>query len=446
MNTTKLNKYEEVLDNSKTMKLMHRPGESKESKVLYSIHQRGKHKTLWYMSSWELMEAQNSPTNPELVTYKSKIYPFHSLYRSVLTTRTPAIKVAEGYQVRFCQDLFINMVRDYRLFLNDIELQYGNNKSLDFELKNQSNWDVMSQDIGNKSQLTDWSNELKSQDLALYLPWFYSQDKSDAFPLKYCGNGDRLHHSVEFNLSLSQLLLIRDSDGNLVDFDKDLLTVSGNLDSVPIPEMEGLYSLLTNKEVDISDGKADEVNGEKELFTRSTYYIEDENDVPMGKKVQLKIDTKSRQPVYSVYWGAVNKTKSDELKTNVLHYRKDDEDFSPIKYSKFETSIGTILDSKSSYKTERAYNLPRNSGIINYRGMNYWCNSVLDQEEGKKFSPGIVMGGGQFTVMLKEKDHDDKYVVFAVLNHVRRFRFKSFPKNQQERLTRGCTIEPDEDD
>jgi len=206
------------------------------------------------------------------------------------------------------------MVRDYRLFLNDIELQYGNNKSLDFDLKNQSNWDVMSQDIGNKSQLTDWSSELKSQDLALYLPWFYSHDKSDAFPLKYCGNGDRLHHSVEFNLSLSQLLLIRDSDGNLVDFDKDLLTVSGNLDSVPIPEMEGLYSLLTNKEVDISDGKADEVNGEKELFTRSTYYIEDENDVPMGKKVQLKIDTKSRQPVYSVYWGAVNKTKSDELK------------------------------------------------------------------------------------------------------------------------------------
>ena len=85
MNTTKLNKYEEVLDNSKTMKLMHRPGESKESKVLYSIHQRGKHKTLWYMSSWELMEAQNSPTNPERVI-SAELRPELCRYLFILST------------------------------------------------------------------------------------------------------------------------------------------------------------------------------------------------------------------------------------------------------------------------------------------------------------------------------------------------------------------------
>ena len=44
------------------------------------------------MSSWESMVDQNVPTNPELVTYKSKIYPFHSLHRSMLSTMTPEIK------------------------------------------------------------------------------------------------------------------------------------------------------------------------------------------------------------------------------------------------------------------------------------------------------------------------------------------------------------------
>ena len=77
---TKLIKYQNNLNQSNTLRHMHLPtgkeGDLKDPKnTLYSVHQRGKHKTLWYLSNWETMEAQNNPTNRELVTYKSKIFP-----------------------------------------------------------------------------------------------------------------------------------------------------------------------------------------------------------------------------------------------------------------------------------------------------------------------------------------------------------------------------------
>ena len=102
----KINKYEGLMVKSDFQREMHTPtgktGDINDKRnVLYSVHQRGKQKTLWYMSSWESMTDQNVPTNQELVTYKSKIYPFHSLHRSMLSTLTPDIRAKEGYEIRF---------------------------------------------------------------------------------------------------------------------------------------------------------------------------------------------------------------------------------------------------------------------------------------------------------------------------------------------------------
>ena len=137
--SNKISKYEALLDNSQFQREMHTPtgkvGDINDQRnVLYSVHQRGKQKTLWYMSSWESMVDQNVPTNPELVTYKSRMYPYHSLHRSMISTMTPEIKAAEGYEIRFCDDLFINVVKEFRLTFNDVELQLGNDRFLNFNL------------------------------------------------------------------------------------------------------------------------------------------------------------------------------------------------------------------------------------------------------------------------------------------------------------------------
>ena len=428
-----------------------RLGDMKDPKnTLFSVHQRGKQKTMWYLSNWETMEAQNIPTNRELVTYKSKIFPYTHLHRSMLATITPRIQVADGYEIRFCEDLFINMIREFNLSLNDVHLQYGNRHSLLCDLKTHPNWEKISRELGNKDKLTSWTNELRPEAISLYLPWFYAQHKSDSFPLKFCGHHDRLHHVVEFNLRLSELLLIRDTaSGNLVDFDASLLTVEGNRESIDIPEMDGLYTQPTKKECEHSNCTIDEVDGEKELYTESVYYIEDENEVELGKKIQLKVDSKSKQPVSGIYWGAVNKHLSESYKHLILHRYQEGEAVSPIKVTKIESSYGTIMDNKSSYKTERGYLTPLGQDYVELPGLNYYSNSVLLQEDGRKFPVGVYMGGGSLTVVLQDKKEtrsEEKFLTFAILKHTRRFKFKHYPRTQQERLNMGCTIEQDDDE
>ena len=389
------------------------------------------------------MEAQNVPTNIELVTYNSKIYPYHSLHRSVMTTLTPEITAKEGYEIRFCDDLFINMIKEYRLSLNEVEIQYGNNKLLNFLLKSNDKWPTMSEELGNKNNLTNWGNKLDATNISLHVPWCYSRDKSDAFPLNLCGHSDRLQHIIEFNLKLSNLLLIRDAEGNDVEFSPELITTVGNVEIVPIPEMEGLYTTQTSRECEFNNCKQDEVNGIKEYFAESSYYVEDENEVVLGKKVQLKVDSKKKSPVHSIYWAAINQTQS--AKTKSLCFYAENMSESPIKCTKIETSIGTLMDTKSSYKTERAYLSNLSYRTPDESGFNYWRNSILSKEDMKKFIPGINFGGGNITVTLKEGKNDDKFLVFGLLTHTKKFIFKNYPKNQAERLKIGCTIELDED-
>lgn len=449
--SNKLNKYENLLDSSVVQKEMHlptgNPGDlNDKNNVLYSVHQRGKHKTLWYKSSWESMTDQNVPTNPEHVTYRSKIYPYHSLHRSMMSTITPEIKAKEGYEIRFCDDLFVNLIREYRLYFNDVELQYGNDKLLNFELKLRKDWTSVSQEIGNRETLTSWTDHLRKEFISLYVPWCYARDKSDAFPLNLCGHNDRLEHIIEFKLRLSELLLIRNSEGEMVDFDESLIEVSGNLDSIPIPEMEGLYTTLTTKECDYVSCLKDETNGQKEYFTRSVYYIEDENETVLGKKVNLKVDSKFTLPVDTVYWGAVNLTDSETEKSIVLHYSQDMFEQSPVKSTRIESSIGVVLDNKSSYKTERGYSLSQFTGTPSTPGFNLWKNSVLMEDDPRKFVPGINLSSGSVTVTLDDKNKtSNKYLVFAILSHTKKFIFTSYPKTQEERLHASATIMQVED-
>ena len=443
--TNKLIKYENQLRDSPSLRNMHLPtgkkGDSDDPRnTLYSVHQRGKQKTLWYLSTWDSMEAHNVPTNTELVTYKSKIYPYHGLHRSLLTTVTPEIKTKNGYKIKFCDDLFISMVNEFHLLLNDTELQYGNDKFLLYYLKTNDYWEKISKELGNKQNLTTWADHLPSETLSLYIPWCYSRGKSDYFPLNFCGKNDSLDHVIEFNLKLSNLLLMQDDTGKDIDFDKEHIEVTGNIESIPIPEMEGLYTTLTSKECEYNNCLNDEVEGEKEYYTESIYYIEDENETSLGKKVQLKIDSRKKQSVTEIIWGAVNTTKSSETKSIVFT----NDETNPVKLTRIESSLGTIMDNKSSYKTEIGYNLFCNKNR-HIQGLNFWRNSVLELEDDKKFVPGINFYNGNITITLKEGKTSEKFLVFGIFKYTNRFVFKNFPKNQEERLKFGCTIGSDDD-
>jgi hypothetical protein len=423
-----IDRYEKTLNESSIQQEKHLPlgDPGDERNILYSIHQRGKKKTLWYNSSWETMEANSVPTNKERVTYKSKIYPYHALHRAVMSTVLPEIKVKDGEDVtiEWCCDLFVNLIKEYRIMFNDTELEYGNSKLLLAELDS----------LSMTTTCTGELQHLKETQVSMRMPFSYDRDPSDAFPLSLCGQNDRLHHVFEFNLGIENLIVMRDTDGQIVDFDMSKIEVTNNVDHIPVPELEGLYTTHTNKECDLSNCKENEVDGVREYFVQNIYYFEDDNEIPLGKRVQLKFDSKTNYPIEEMTWGAINVTMSDKEKNLIITTR---DMTTPIKNTKLETSISTIIDGKSSFKTEYVYLDDCKRHRV---GLNRWKNSICDSD-GKKFIPGINFAGGKLTVNTISENHNCKFMVFVLMYHTRRFLFKTYPTTQQERLVKGATIE-----
>lgn len=440
-----LKKYEEQFSDSKTFEYLHKPTDkSDERNVMNNAHLRGKGKTVWYKSQWENLEARATANDPEKVEYRSKIYPFHSLLSVVVITRTPHIKAKEGYKIKFCDDLLINSIREFTIRLNDVELldRPYNQQYLACYLKEHENWDVFSHELGNRENLTEWSTELISEDVSIILPYFFMMDKSDAFPLKYCGVQDKLSMHVEYNLQLSERLLICDNEGNLVDFSHDLIEVEANMELIPIPDMDGRYTTLLPSDIDVYDADLDDTGEGKEMYVEGIYYFEDENEIQLGKKVQLKFDHKCNQPIYHIFWGAMNKTY--ETREKSINFSMSEDGKSPIKrITKLTSSVGTEIDNSHHYREERAHHLLSARPSISNIGK--WYNGVNRREKGNKLTPGIKFNGGSLILQLTDKNSEEKFVVFAILSYTKRFRFKTYPKTQEERLIKGCTLEIDDD-
>ena len=74
------------------------------------------------------------------------------------------------------------MIKEFRLLFNDTELQFGNDRFLNFNLKMNNDWDNISHQIGNKETLTSWTDHLPREFISLYLPWCYSRTRTTLFP------------------------------------------------------------------------------------------------------------------------------------------------------------------------------------------------------------------------------------------------------------------------
>lgn len=436
-------KYKKELKNVQTHKFMHIPEEHK--KEIYSIHQREKHKTVWYRGGdWVEMTSSNSRTNPEVVSYRCPTFPYHSLHRSVMITKTPKIKAMEGFKVRFCDNLLINMVKHYRLYHNEIELQYGNTLSLMIALKNNSDWEKCLQaHAGNLEALTTPTNNLQSTMISIPLPYYYSKSTSDAFPLIYCGQKDDLIHQIEYNLDFSSLLQITTEGGEPVEYNPDLLEIEANMEIMPIPEIEANVSYLEELDASlIQKFNSDSIGEDKEFYTDSLHYYEDRNPVKLANKVVINFRADHRYPVQKIYWGAKNNTLSSLTQDLHIHGQKENIAFSPIKFTeKLTTQTTSLLLNKGSYKTEFAYQA--GDGIL---GLSQWSNNVNPKEDHKKFVPGINLAGGSLIVKLNDNFSDEEFTVFVVLNYTKRFRFTSYPKTYQERKDLRSTVVPDDEE
>jgi len=416
---SKIKDYEQKLKDNVTLTEMHLP----EGKNIWTCHQIRKQKTSFYLTSYDTMNSQPISVDSDLIKYRSKICPYHGLHRSFLTTKTPDIKVKDefkdNYTIRFCSDLFINMIKEARLDFNGTELQFMNTVSLKL------NKDPSPQTLNNPT------SHLIPTSIFYYPPWSYSRGKSMYFPLQVCGDLDNLDHNINYNLDLSNLIIM-EKDGEIISYDKSKLEIVGNVDKISVPRMIGIYTTLTRAECshNICLGSDD---APADYFVKNIYYIEKEED--LGKKIDIRFDSKKTDPVSQIDWGVINMTQTNINKDITFTYS---DNLTPVKTSTLVSSVDTIFRNLDSFITEVAL---RPMCKMRQPGINTWKNSVIIQEDDRKFSPSLTFDGGELVFSLNYENSEDKFVGFCIMHRMTRFRFTSYPKTEEERKKSGSTIE-----
>ena len=413
---------------------MHLP----EGDNVWTSHQIKKQKTSFHLKSLHTMDSQPIAVDSDLIRYRSKICPFHGLHRSVLVTKTPDIKVKEKFQeeykIRFRHDLLLNMINEGRLEFNNTELHSFNRMVL-IKWKKQGKLSNGAYDqLGNHPHLTTLSNHLRPVPLSFYPPWTYSQGKSMYFPLQLCGDRDNLDHILDFELELSHLLIM-EKNGDNIPVEMDKLEIIGNVDKMPVPQMMGEYTTLTKNECshNVCIGSGDDP---AYYFVKNIYYIEDDDEVSLGKKVTIRFDSKKTDPVSRIDWGAINVTQTEKSKNYVFTSGAEE---SPIKKSSLESSVDTVFRNLDSHLTEVVLNSETEEPEL--PGWNSWNNSILLKEDDRKFSPSMTFDGGELSFTLREGHGDDKFTGFCIMERVTCFQFTSYPKTEEERKKMGATIE-----
>jgi len=359
------------------------------------------------------MEMSSVPTNTEKISYRSSIYPWHGIHRGVLSTKLPSIKIKDGVEnveISWCNDIFINMIKNFTVSFNDTVLQEGNTKYL-FTQKNRLNQDVFPS--------VNWGTHLNEKNISLRVPFFYDGCHTNSFPLSLCGKSDRFIHKFEYKLMIEDLIVMR-KNGDIIQFDKSLIEVDNSLISIPVPELEGLYTLY----------EGETITEDLEFIVENNYFVEDDNERIGGKKIQLKFGERIEYPVEKMVWGVENTTQTELYKSLIV----DNGSSTPIKNSKLETKYDTIIDCEPSYKTEFSRIENKDSVIV---GINQWFNGI--GHNTRKYSPGIVFKGGN--IVVNTFNDDNNYLLFVLLFYSKKYVFKTYPKTQSERLIKGSTIE-----
>jgi hypothetical protein len=147
---------------------------------------------------------------------------------SSLYLRLPDLKFKEGYKGRWNNNIFINLINEYRMQTDssDIVLHRGNRDIL-FYLKNYNDPTGVLHDneIGNRPSLNTYSNQIKGEEISYTFPWpwspSYYQDRSrssnnNSFPIYAFGDSVTLKQIFSFNINPENLISCVNDEGERV--------------------------------------------------------------------------------------------------------------------------------------------------------------------------------------------------------------------------------------
>lgn len=378
----------DLLSLTKFQHTMYQPNEDNENDVYESRFLPNFRHGPW--SSHLLIKMSETEKGKENKT--CKYFPdmkFDYLCYTFLRIKLPFLKVRDKFasdiQISWPRNIGINIIKRALIYHTDTKPQEFDRVSLNilFQTRTEKgDFEEESKSIGNIPELISWSRTLPEWKLNVNQPWYFSTNHGYALPLflftdqTYQRQKDEpICFEYEYELDISKLLRMRlkvpeidvkniancvkDSDGTYwkyINFRSSYLEEVPKSCCIPIPEMWGRHSLLTDTE---RDWIKEEISKKPlVMYIEDMFELDSTNDLKFGSDFHFNIDYDL--PVREINFVAENMQSSEirnlsNYSTSIYSHKKA---YCPIKYYEFsyfdntkrvkkcESDFGTHIEHK----------------------------------------------------------------------------------------------------
>lgn len=403
-----------------------------------------KRKETWSYRNNIKLDCSGDISNPDFITYKVRILPFHALRYTVMIQQLPRVTAVPGYQVCWAPHMGCNIIRNAIFKVNDVDWQTLNDEYFVDYIEKIDKSEDLARELGDVLETQQWSEELEPYTTLFKIPWFFSQHSTKSFPLYNCGKEDNIVIETHLRRNLSELLRVRRIDTKEeLPFNESYITTTTPL-SLQVPEIRGDYIQMSDMECE--HNRCEEA---KSKFSINVYDIENvkllesDNIHTLNTTVNIKIkDTPF--PVHTIHWKAVNlEAKENNYLSNYSTNPKDHTyGGSPIKWVSLSTPNGIIFKNQDSFISERMIPKMHFNKVPKNPGLGCWTNAT-DAVDTLYPKSGINVNDGELTFRLENNEFSSSstFRIVTQLVYTYRITIKDAPKTESERNTKGIDFE-----
>jgi hypothetical protein len=436
-------RLKDQVDKSSYQKDLHFGNENEETSIRTQFLNMKRKETWSYRTNLK-MDCVGDISNPNFITYKVRVLPFHALRYTIAIQQLPSITAKPGYEISWCPNIGSNIIQNTCFKVNDVEWQSLNSEYFDDYISKIDTSSDLDWELGNIPELQNWNTSLPSYTTLFKIPWFYSSHTTKSFPLFKCGKEDNIVIESKLRRNLSELLRVRDvATQKEVGFDESYITVSSP-SILPVPEFRSDYVQMSDMECE--HNRCDE---SKNKYSNHIYdidnvkMVESDNIHVLNTTVNIKIKDMPF-PVHTIHWKAVN---LDAKNNNYLsNYSTSAEEHtlggSPIKWISLSTPNGIIFKNQDAYIGEKIIPKMHFNKVPKYPGYGCWTNAT-DACDVLYPKSGINLNDSELTFRLENNDFPSgcNFRIVIQLVYTYRITIKDYPKTEAERNVKGMDFD-----
>lgn len=417
-------------------------------------------KSTWFVHKPEKMpavvEASGGDDNPTIIFKASQAC--HGLIYSDFCQTLPEIVCNEGYEARWIPSPGSNVIVEAQLRIDNVRIHGFDALWIDMvnnSLIEESKVHGTEINLGNIPELQTWSGTLPHYECSVFLPWFYSRDFTEYFPMYYCGSLNEVTHVIKFKNNLERLLMCRRTDDHRPALLQDAIARVNRLEFRPeepflprtyLPEMWGEYLYLSDMECAFNRCVSTPLDT---MPRRNVVYYSDVVILDAREESHLDGSTSyvtisQPDPVHMISW--VAKSVGSEVSKYHSNYTTHPTDAhlgrSPLKSATLQVNADVkskLFESLPAWRTNRVYPLKHLACMPRSSGYNFWFMGAKSSSLYQQ--PGIMFTDGSLTVTFEtDETSTRKYHLRVRVLVAKKFSFEDYPVTDDDRLARKTRI------